>query len=232
VTKEHEQLRVLLSWKAAAAKPKRSNSAGLEGLADDASAGSLVSRGDGASLASLAAADAAQGASQSQLRLNLLEAQLEVLSEFIDAAGGWRAAVLLGPGFVNVDAELSYWRPEERSQMLQEITQFLKAQAAADAHKARAAAGKAERERQKLEANVLSLTADLATANRRSASQPPVVGSGGGADSAELLGLKAQLQLEQTLSVELHEKVWGAASALSSFRRRKPSEPLSYSLIC
>jgi hypothetical protein len=216
VTKEHEQLRVLLSWKAAAAKPKRSNSAGLEGLADDASAGSLVSRGDGASLA---AADAAQGASQSQLRLNLLEAQLEVLSEFIDAAGGWRAAVLLGPGFVNVDAELSYWRPEERSQMLQEITQFLKAQAAADAHKARAAAGKAERERQKLEASVLSLTADLATANRRSASQPPVVGSGGGADSAELLQLKAQLKLEQTLSVELHEKVWGAASALSSFRR-------------
>jgi len=204
VTKEYEQLRVLLSWKAATVKAKKNTSnASLEQLVVEAekSGGSSSSGNQGAALA---AADKAQGVSKLQERLDLLETQLEVLSEFIDVAGGWRAAVVLGHGFVNVDADVAYWKPDERQAMLTEIVKYLKAQAATEAHRARAAAEKAERERTKLEARLTQLRAELASAKKNR--QGPVV-SGGGADPAEVLLLKAQLKLEKILSIDLHEKV-------------------------
>ena len=40
--------------------------------------------------------------------------QAEVLSEFIDSVGGWRAAVVLGAGFVNVDAHVEYWHTDDK----------------------------------------------------------------------------------------------------------------------
>lgn len=203
VTKEYEQLRVLLSWKAATVKAKKNTSnASLEQLVAEAEkSGSSSSGNQGAALA---AADKAQGVSKLQERLDLLATQLDVLSEFIDVAGGWRAAVVLGHGFVNVDADVAYWKPDERQAMLTEIVKYLKAQSATEAHRARAAAEKAERERNKLEARLKQLQAELALAKKNR--KGPVV-SGGGADPAEVLLLKAQLKLEKKLSIDLHEKV-------------------------
>lgn len=199
---------MLLSWKAAASKPKKdtNRNATLEQLVVEAEKSGGSSSSSGSQGAALAAADKAQGVSKLQERLDLLETQLEVLSEFIDVAGGWRAAVVLGHGFVNVDADVAYWKPDERQAMLAEIVKYLKTQAATEAHRARNAAEKAERERAKLEARLKQLQAELAAAKKNR--KGPVV-SGGGADPAEVLLLKAQLKLEKKLSIDLHEKVTG-----------------------
>ena len=54
-----------------------------------------------------------------------VRAQCEVLTELIDAAGGWQAAVVIGQGLVNTAAKLEYWLVEEQNHILKTMKEFL-----------------------------------------------------------------------------------------------------------
>ena len=48
-----------------------------------------------------------------------------MLTELIDAAGGWQAAVVIGQGLVNTAAKLDYWPVEEQNNILKTMKEFL-----------------------------------------------------------------------------------------------------------
>jgi hypothetical protein len=102
VEKEAEQLLVLLSWRS---------------LSKATRASKLIKADE---------ADKLTQATDSDRRLHILQNQISVLNEYIEAGGGWRAAIVVGPGYVNVEANLEYWHLEEREGMLKEMVKFLK----------------------------------------------------------------------------------------------------------
>jgi len=102
VEKEAEQLNVLLSWRSLIKAQRSSQTIGVD------------------------QAEQEHGVERSIRRLHIIETQIIVLSDFIETSGGWKAAVVIGQGYVNVDAKTEYWNVDEKVGMLNEMVTYLK----------------------------------------------------------------------------------------------------------